>query len=444
MSGSPRGARVAAFALVVAAVAALGACGENITGSNACPTLCPEGRVVVRDTVIDPFSTGVGLDTTLVGFPPLGTESALLLASRGDTLRAGFVVRYDTLPRYFLTSSDTTDRHQIVGIDTAFVSFTVTAATTNDSLVLEVVDVDLPVPDIDTASVRAQLDAAPVLGEKAFRKDSIVGVQSIQLPDSFVQSRITTGKRIRLGFRVRPVHPDSSVQVLIGTSESGSPVQLGIRARSDRPVGARNPDTSTIAINPGSSSGNQTGPGIPNLVDYTLVLHSTLAPPPGLLMVGGLPAARTYLRFEIPAGIVESTTVVSATLLLTQKRFAPIDSTDSITVTPLAGLAGGTLDPGHAALLVAPPSTSAGVYGLPAKVFQPVTKDTLREFKLVFLARQWRFLDTLDVQRAVALATSDEGVFPPAVSFYSSREPVESLRPRMHLTYVPRTGAGAP
>src|SRR5687768_9040614 len=78
------------------AVLAIG-CSETLDGGAACPSLCPEQNIEVEDTVLEPLS----LDTTLVGYPPLGTETRLLLASRAD-LDVRAVVRFDSLTTRFV------------------------------------------------------------------------------------------------------------------------------------------------------------------------------------------------------------------------------------------------------------------------------------------------------------------------------------------------------
>jgi hypothetical protein len=78
-------------------VSSIVACREDLNGSAGCPSLCPEQRVESQDTTLQAF---VAIDT-IVGYPPIGTETRLLLASRGDTLDARAVMRFDTLTQQF-------------------------------------------------------------------------------------------------------------------------------------------------------------------------------------------------------------------------------------------------------------------------------------------------------------------------------------------------------
>jgi hypothetical protein len=82
-----------ATSLLVCAVSAIVACSEELNGNAGCPALCPEQNLVSIDTVLDAFVT---VDTTVTGYPVIGTEAFLLVATRGDTLDARAVMRFDT------------------------------------------------------------------------------------------------------------------------------------------------------------------------------------------------------------------------------------------------------------------------------------------------------------------------------------------------------------
>jgi hypothetical protein len=71
------------FVLALPLAAAVGACTEDLQTGDACPLLCPNQQVEVRDTIIDNI---VVLDSSLVGFPFEGSEEPLLLAKLGDSL----------------------------------------------------------------------------------------------------------------------------------------------------------------------------------------------------------------------------------------------------------------------------------------------------------------------------------------------------------------------
>src|SRR5687768_10987997 len=87
------------FCVAAVLLIGLGACREKLDGGAACPALCPEQGLEVRDTTLFPFEfpSPVAIDSTIFGFPPLGTELQLLLANRGDSLRTAAIARFDTL-----------------------------------------------------------------------------------------------------------------------------------------------------------------------------------------------------------------------------------------------------------------------------------------------------------------------------------------------------------
>jgi len=69
--------RFVGIAVLAALVSGVVACSEDLSGTAGCPSLCPEQRVDSRDTVLDAF---VSVDTTILGYPAIGTESRLLVA----------------------------------------------------------------------------------------------------------------------------------------------------------------------------------------------------------------------------------------------------------------------------------------------------------------------------------------------------------------------------
>src|SRR5262249_41670784 len=88
-----------------AAAVGVASCQENLQNGAACPLLCPSQDVALKDTVI----TAVAVDSTLPGFPPIGTETSLLLAGRADTLDTRVIFRFDTLLQSFRAPAATVD-----------------------------------------------------------------------------------------------------------------------------------------------------------------------------------------------------------------------------------------------------------------------------------------------------------------------------------------------
>jgi hypothetical protein len=91
-----------------------------------------------------------------------------------------------------------------------------------------------------------------------------------------------------------------------------------------------------------------------HLTDYTVIAKAPPAASPSLLAVGGLPPRRVYIRFNIPSSILDSSTVVRATLLLNQLPNPALDPNDSLLVIPQVVLAGKVVtDPAKAAQITA-------------------------------------------------------------------------------------------
>jgi hypothetical protein len=173
-----------------------------------------------------------------------------------------------------------------------------------------------------------------------------------------------------------------------------------------------------------------------HLSDYTLVAKG---PPPGSpsdLDIGGLPARRVYLRFNIPDSIIDSSTVVRATLLLNQIPNSALDPTDTVRITPHLVLAGKAVtDLSKASQIIA-----------------ELTADTLivrpgdSGLKQVEIARAftiWRTQDTTTTPRAIVLSSLTEGNSPLEIRF-SSSEAAPSLRPRLRISFTKQVPLGLP
>jgi hypothetical protein len=144
--------------------------------------------------------------------------------------------------------------------------------------------------------------------------------------------------------------------------------------------------------------------------------------------VGGFPPRRAYLRFDIPSSIVDSATIVRATLLLNQIPNPSLDPTDTVFVLPQIVLAGTIVsDPTKASQIVADISTDT------AKVRPGDSGLTLVEVGRAFSV--WRSQTPDSLPRAIILKSVREGNAPLEVRFYS-REEVVALRPQLRISYT--------
>ena len=222
-----------------------------------------------------------------------------------------------------------------------------------------------------------------------------------------------------------------STQLTVKTTEAAFPPQLIYRpAAGDTSVSkvARNPLSLTPADRLTAA----------DLSDYLVIAVAPAPPPAGVIRVGDLPARRVYLRFNIPSRIVDSSNVVRATLMLTQRPngFSP-SSSDSLAIAPLSVSAGPAITDISKALLFlfAPPGTDS-VRIVPAD-------SGLREIEIIRIVKLWGVTSAAKTPRAIALRSLAEGTSGALLDFFSIEAP-DAVRPRLRITYLPRQQGGIP
>ena len=184
-----------------------------------------------------------------------------------------------------------------------------------------------------------------------------------------------------------------------------------------------------------------------SLADYDLVLKGTPPPAPGILAAGGIPGYRVYMRFGVPSALIDSSaTIVRANLIMHQLAnvdFGTADTADTVLLqTGVVQASPGVTNIAAAALLAASP-TSLGIAGVPTINFHPnvARSDTI---PLVGVFSLWRRLGPTRSQRAIVLESTGEGIEPRQYLFYSSAAADSTLRPRIEISYIPRSGFGLP
>ena len=435
------------------ALLALGACQEDLAGGAACPTLCPGQQLEVHDTVL--VADQVFDSTVLVtGMPPLGTETNLLVArykdAQGNSIVSGAVLRFDSLQRNFPRTDTTAPFVPVVSVTSASLQFTSTPDTSmiRDSLRFEVIDVDANVPDLDTATIHQLFLSRPAIGTLNVKKDSVASLHVVPLDTTFVRQHVTTGTRIRLGVRLFSYGHDATGNAQVGitpitTTSSITGAQTGPSLQYEGRAAA--PATDSLTFVNFSASKSSGGPEFKYLANYQLVLDGSPPPPSSVTPVGGLPSTRLYLRFTLPSALIDSsTTIVRATLLLHQEGDPTFVRTDSISLTPRVVVASPIVtDVSKAAILLADPTT---VPLLSVRMNPNETRvDTLvLVSKTANLVTLWRAEGPTRMQRAIVLQSSGEGRDARRFLLYTNGAPVDSLRPRLHLTYIPRSGFGLP
>jgi hypothetical protein len=415
----------AAVLLATVAVAGAVACTETFTGGDACPDLCPARPTAFKDTIID----AVVLDTTVGGYPELGLSTVLLLANRPDTLQTRGVIRFDVLPTSYLPNRGSTS-DTISAVDSVFLVLPLDTTGRRGTA-----PVTVEAFDVDTT----QNDSSQVVVKSLFRPDRLIGTVSvtpasqgdtlrIPLSKTFLAAKIAARARLRVGLRM-----------------SGGAGQLRIIAFALGAAAPRvrfDPTTDTlytpVVVSPTTSIELATTDVNLAYLVYGLVDRGSVAPDASTLLIGGFPAYRSYLRFNLPRAISDSSTIVRAEVLLTQRRSTFANVSDTVSILPLVPTSTDAITDVRRILDLSADGVFAAIDSL-----RLVPSDSgQRVLNVLTLARSWSSLPT-NVPRAIAFRIGLEGAQPAELRFFSS-EASPSLRPRLRLTYLPRSETAIP
>lgn len=303
--------RAAAAALGACALA-VSACQEKLTTPADCPQLCPSGQQAVLDTVIEARPNA---DSTFVGYLDRGQGAGLLVASglSGSVPEARSILRF--LPRDTVVVVTDTAR-RVTATDSVAVTFSLRARDTLATQ-LRILFYRLPTT-VDSTSTFATVDAA--LTPAAL-------IDSLPVPDTLKSGSL------------RLVMSGAAL-ARAGIVPTGSDtLALGLVVHAAVPTGIRISNAVTTGT-PTSTYYERV-----NIADATLQAQTVtrslalatyvtpFAPPgqtvdPTLLTVGGVPSARSVIRFTLPPRIRDTAVIVKATLELTPT--APIDGVPNI------------------------------------------------------------------------------------------------------------------
>jgi hypothetical protein len=393
----------------------ISSCSENLDSTGVCDVLCTQIGGAVQNITLD----AVLVDTTVQALSGLGTEPGLLLASRGDTLDTRVVIRFDSLPATFVPTGDTAQ--PIASVDSAYIRLMLDTTTIKgtDPVTIEAYDVDTTANDTSSAALLALFRPDRFISSQTFLRAQLTDTLKYFISNAAVLSRIQSGAALRVGLRA--VSVGSSQLRFISTEGSFGPTMF-FRAT---------PDTLTAPLTVLPFSRTPVGEAIlaANLSDYTLIAKGPPPAPPSVLAVGGLPARRAYILFDIPSNIIDSATIIRATLLLNQLPNAGIDPTDTVAFLPQVVLAGKAVtDPAKA-----------------AQIIGAISIDTLRlrpgdagpaNVELASAIAIWRTVKPDTLSRAIVLKSVSEGNSPLELRFSSSEDVVAALRPRLRISFT--------
>jgi len=393
----------------------ISSCSENLDSTGVCDVLCTQIGGAVQNITLD----AVLVDTTVQALSGLGTEPGLLLASRGDTLDTRVVIRFDSLPATFVPTGDTAQ--PIASVDSAYIRLMLDTTTIKgtDPVTIEAYDVDTTANDTSSAAVLALFRPDRFISSQTFLRAQLTDTLKYFISNAAVLTRIQSGAALRVGLRA--VSVGSSQLRFISTEGSFGP-EMFFRAT---------PDTLTAPLTVLPFSRTPVGEAIraANLSDYTLIAKAPPPAPPSVLAVGGLPARRVYILFDIPSNIIDSATIIRATLLLNQLPNTGIDPTDTVAFLPQVVLAGKAVtDPAKA-----------------AQIIGAISVDTLRlrpgdagpaNVELASAIAIWRTVKPDTLSRAIVLKSVSEGNSPLELRFSSSEDVVAALRPRLRISFT--------
>ncbi|MFP5355650.1 MAG: hypothetical protein ACLGIK_10965 [Gemmatimonadota bacterium] len=416
--------RARVLLLGVALGAGVAACGEDLESGAACPVLCPGQNLAVFDTTFE----AVSFDTSVTGIPGFGTEGSLYLAHRGDTLDVRGVVRFDTLPSTFAKSSADS---AITRLDSAYLLLQVnpTATRVRGSVRIDLFDVDTAESDTVNAVVASLFRPDRLIGGTTFDSAQVKDSLKVYLVAAKLLAKVTGKQRLRIGVKATS---SAGVEVDAGSIEGGqtpvlrfdpAPEDTAIKALSVTPTSSTPPNNSVL-------SGDY--------LDYMLVVKAPAAPAGDLLSVGGFPNRRGFLRFEVPSRILDSSTVLRASLIFTQQPNRTVGAADTLALVPEVSIAGEDVsDLTRVALLL-------GGFAFDTVRIAPGDSGT-RVMEVATALRQWASTSASPIkqQRVIVLRSTREARSPFEV-YISSREAPAALRPRLRVNYALRSSFGIP
>ena len=421
---SSKSSRIAAvLAAVLVSVAA--GCTETFDGGAACPALCPAAQTQFRDTIVD----AVSLDSTVGGFPTFGLSGTMLLANRPDTLVTNSVFRFDALVSDFLPNSSTVS-DTIRAIDSVYLRLPLdsTGRRGTTPVTLSVFDVDTTQGDTTSAVVRSLFRPDRLLGSVTFTPSTTGDSLRVPLSRAQVLSKVVARGRLRVGLQI--TSGAGQVRLVAFRSGTGAPT-LTYDASTDtvyKPIIVTT-STSIAGLPLDATLGYQV---------YSIIDRGSPAPGVGTLVVGGFPAYRSYLRFAVPANLIDSGTIVRAELLLTQRPSSFGNAGDSVGLVPMVPTTTDVVTDVRRILELSAEGTFAALEATPL-----VPRDSgLRVINVLSLVRSWSGIQA-DQPRALAFRINGEGAQPAELRFHSS-EAAPSLRPRLRITYLPRTQVALP
>ena len=423
--------RVALAAALIALTAAT-ACTEDVTAPGHCPDFCPSGSITGVDTVLQ---TVVQRDSAFRGFVRPHEASSLLAATLPGVIDSRAIFRTLPIGDSLVVESGTTTMGEIVGVDSLKLALTITRRDTSAHN-LTLVYYRLPL-DLDSTKTFADLAGAWTTADslRSLNVDDLLAQPTHSaLGDSVyvdtLTNRVTVIAKLdsamapyvvadsgKAAFGVRVV-ADSRASIALGFVEGGFGPRLTWYAEVDSLGKGPVPRPASTSDQFDSFVFDLLSPAVDTTLDSTLA-------------VGGMPVARSIMRFALPRLIRDSVQISRATLVLVTARPPEGVPADSFTLSAHGVLA----DFSAKSPLSPDPSRVATT-----RVHIGIARGDAVRIEMADILRSWQ-IDTL-APTSLVLRQLPEGTEFPEIRFEPSTN--TGLAPALHVTYVRRFPFGKP
>jgi hypothetical protein len=423
--------------LALGVAATLAACTEDATAPGRCPAFCPGGQIQLVDTVLYVISR----DSSFVGYVQ-ADSSALMLAVNAFGLDSRPIFLLGPVAAHAIISTTDTGYTNAISVDSATLTLNlVRRDTLATNLRLNLYR--LPTT-IDTSATLASLSGP--FTDSLLRSLNLDSIRALAGGvDSVAGDSVTGTDSLHIGLRV-VIHLDSAQANYVAADSGRSAFGIRITADSLASVaftsvqGGAGPVLTWWGTFDSAGTNVHRSMGAGANVFNSSVSNVSAPVLDSNLLVGGVPSARSLLRFAIPRSIRDSTQVVRATLLLFPVT-APVGvPTDSI----LLNVARISTDIGAKSPCVPVPAVCAfpglGDSSVLVSTGVPIGHGDTIATDITLILHAWQG-DTLAPQ-ALMLSQSPEGGNLVSLRINSSR--TTAFRPALHLTYVPRYRFGTP
>ena len=191
-------------------------------------------RIGVMVTSTNTTFEAVVQDTSLGGYPLTGSEPAVLVATRGDTLQTAAILRFDTLPSHFTAGASDSTISQIDS-STLLVFLVKDSSRYSAPVRIDVYDVDTTANDTSSAALRALFRNDRLIGGTTFDTSDIKDSVFVALDNDKLLDKITNGKHLRLGIRATSAN---GVDLYIRSLESASTHEVSFDPSPDTAIHA--------------------------------------------------------------------------------------------------------------------------------------------------------------------------------------------------------------